>query len=152
MSPATDEHGTALAVLAHQAVVQLQLPPGCVRTNGLAWVVPGGSGDLNVPDLAVVAPGWVRVGDLHLAPPPLLLVEVASPSTRRADRGRKLADYRLGGAGLDVLVDLAGSGGGGSVIFDAHDVAQAQVATVAGTIDLLVAGRPLPFDLTEISS
>lgn len=149
VSPATDEHETAVAILQHQAVVQLELPAGCVRANGLAWKIPGGSGYLNVPDLAVVAPGWVRVGDLHLAPPPLLVVEVASPSTRRADRGRKLADYRLGGAGLYVLVDLPAGAPDAAVIFEANDFATGQVTTATGAIDLDVAGRPLRFDLTQ---
>jgi Uma2 family endonuclease len=150
VSPATDEHETAVAILMHQAIVQLGLPAGCVRANGLAWQVPDGSGYLNVPDLAVVAPGWSRVGDVHLEPPPLLVVEIASPSTRRADRGRKLTDYRLGGAGLYVLVDLPGRGAGTEATFEAHDFATGQVTTAAGMIDLDVAGRPLRFDLTEL--
>lgn len=151
VSPATDEHETAVAVLLHQAVVQLGLPAGCVRASGLPWKVPGGSGYLNVPDLAVVAPGWTRVGDLHLAPPPLLVVEVASPSTRRADRGRKLADYGLGGAGLYVLVDLPGAAPGAEVTFEAHDFAAGRVANAAGIIDVEVAGRPLRLDLTKFA-
>jgi Uma2 family endonuclease len=151
VSPATDEHETAVAVLHSQAVLQLGLPSGCVRSSGLPWKVPGGSGYLNVPDLAVVAPGWARVGDLHLDPPPLLVVEVASPSTRRADRGRKLADYRLGGAGLYLLVDLPGQAAGSQATFEAHDFATGQVTTAAGTIDLAVTGRPVRFDLTELA-
>lgn len=95
-SPATDEHETAMPVLHDQAVRQLGLPAGCIRSNGFAWKVPGGSRYLNVPDVTVLAPGWQRVGDWHVDPPPLLLVEVASPSTGAVDRGRKLADYRLG--------------------------------------------------------
>lgn len=75
-------------------------PAGVARrlhpVDGFAWKVPGGSRYLNVPDVTVLAPGWQRVGDWHVDPPPLLLVEVASPSTGAVDRGRKLADYRLG--------------------------------------------------------
>lgn len=152
VSPATDEHETAVAILVHQAVVQLELPAGCVRTNGLPWKVPGGSGYLNVPDVAVVAPGWTRVGDLHLDPPPLLVVEVASPSTRRADRGRKLADYRIGGAGLYLLVDLPGGASGAEATFEVHDFAAGGVTTAAGVIEVEVAGRPLRLDLTELGA
>ena len=147
VSPATDEHETAMAVLAHQAVMQLALPAGCVRTNGLAWKVPGGSGYLNVPDLAVVAPGWTRVGDLHLDPPPLLVVEIGSPSTRGVDRGRKLDDYRLGGAGLYVLVNLPAGAPGAEATFEAHDFAAERVTNAAGVMALVVGGRPLQFDL-----
>ncbi|MDQ1515821.1 MAG: putative restriction endonuclease [Actinomycetota bacterium] len=118
-----------------------------MRTNGLAWKVPGGTGYLNVPDLAVVAPSFTRVGDLHLDPPPLLVVEIGSPSTRGVDRGRKLDDYRLGGAGLYVLVDLPAGAPGAEAIFEAHDVAAERVATTTGAIALVVGGRPLQFDL-----
>lgn len=149
LTPATDEHETAVARLHSQADRQLGFPSGCVRSNGLPWKVPGGSGYLNVPDVAVVAPGWSRVGDLHLDPAPLLVVEVASPSTRRADRGRKLADYRLGGAGLYVLVDLPGGTPRAEAVFEAHNFATGEVTTATGAIDLEVGGRPLRFDLTE---
>lgn len=44
---------------------------GCARPRGLA-------------------PGWGRAGEVHVDPPLLLIVEVASPSTRAVDRGRKL--------------------------------------------------------------
>lgn len=105
-----------------------------------------------VPDLAVLAPGWVRAGELHLDPPPLLVVEVASPSTRRADRGRKLTDYRLGGAPLYLLVDLPSPGQPGTAaVFEAHDFANDRVATAPGGIELTVAGRPLRFDLTDLA-
>jgi Uma2 family endonuclease len=150
VSPATDEHETAVAVLNDQAVRQLALPGGCVRVNGLAWKVPGGSGYVNVPDLAVVAPGWSRVEDLHLDPPPLLVVEVASPSTRTVDRIRKLADYRLGGAGLYLLVDLPGPGPGSEATFEVHDFSAEQVRTAASAIVLTVVGRPLRLDLLGI--
>ncbi|HWG74449.1 MAG TPA: Uma2 family endonuclease [Acidimicrobiales bacterium] len=146
VSPATDDHETAVAVLHDQAVRQLGLPGGCVRSNGLAWKAPGGSGYVNVPDLAVVAPGWTRAGDLHLDPPPLLVVEVGSPSTRMVDRTRKLDDYRLGGAGLYLLVDLAGPQR--EVIFEVHDFASGQATTTIANIDLTVAHRTMHLDLT----
>jgi Uma2 family endonuclease len=75
VSPATDEHEHAVALLVDQVVGQLQLP-GCVRAHSLAWNVPGGSGYVKVPDLAVVSPRFTRVAALHLDPPPLLVVEV----------------------------------------------------------------------------
>jgi Uma2 family endonuclease len=145
-SPAGDEHEAAVAVLHAQAVRQLDLPDGCILSNGLAWKVPGGSGYVNVPDLAVVAPGWRRVAGDHLDPPPLLVVEVASPSTRAADRGRKLADYRLGGVGIYLLVDLAP---GPDVAFEAHHFADDSVTNATGAIDLVVGGRPLQLDLSS---
>lgn len=106
VTPATDLHERAIAVLHAQLVRQLALPDDCVLTPGLAWHVPGGSGYTNVPDLMVVGAGTVRVGEMHLTPSPRLVVEVASPSTRAIDRSRKLADYRLGGAGVYLLIDL----------------------------------------------
>jgi Uma2 family endonuclease len=140
VSPATDEHETAMAVLCAQAIRQLDLPAGSVRSNGFSWVVPGGTGYLMRPDVTVLAPGWQRVGELHLAPPPLLVVEIASPSTRHVDRTRKFADYRLGGARLYLLVDLPST-------FELHDFATGDVVTSTATIDLVVGGRPLRFSL-----
>jgi Uma2 family endonuclease len=151
VSPATDEHESAVAILHDQAVRQLALPAGCVRSNGLAWKAPGGSGYVNVADLAVVAPGWTRTLDLHLDPPPLLVVEVGSPSTRAVDRSRKMADYRLGGAGLYLLVELPGAGTGPEVSFEAHDFVSGQILTATGVIELVVADQPLRLDLTEFA-
>ncbi|MGI9033429.1 MAG: Uma2 family endonuclease [Acidimicrobiales bacterium] len=150
VSPATDEHDIAQAVLDNQAVDQLHLPAGCVRANGFAWIVPGGSGYLNMPDLAVIAPGSQRVGGWHLEPPPLLVSEIASPSTRKADRGRKLSDYRLGGAGLYLLVDLPGLAPVDDVTFEAHDFGTNRKFTATGAIDLTVGGRPVRFDLRSL--
>lgn len=149
VAPATDSHELAEAILGTQSVQQLQLPAGSVRTNNFAWMVPGGSGYLCVPDLAVLAPGWRRVDEWHLDPPPLLVAEIASPSTRSADRGRKLADYRLGGAGVYLLVDLP-SPAGGHVTFEAHDARTGRRSVSSGTIDLVLAGQPLQFDLRTL--
>lgn len=149
VTPANDAHEMAVARLVAQADRQLQLPEGHVFT-GIAWKVAGGSGYLNVPDLLLLGEGWRRGGDIDFQPPPLLVVEVASPSTRRADRGHKLADYRLGGAGLYVLVDLAATEGDDTV-FEIHDFSGASATTSANVAELVVGGRSLRFDLTELS-
>ncbi len=149
VSPATDEHEHAVALLVDEVVAQLRLP-GCVRVNSLAWKVPGGSGYVNVPDLAVVSPQFTRVGAWHLDPPPLLVVEVASPSTRAVDRGRKLADYRLGGANLYVLVDLPGLSPVTELTFESHDFVAEQFSMAATRIELVVDNRPLVLDLSQL--
>lgn len=151
VSPASDEHETAIAVLHDQAVRQLELPAGCIRSNGMAWKVPGGSGYVNVPDLTVVAAGWTWVDGLHLSPPPLLVVEVGSPSTRAVDRTRKLADYRLGGAAKYVLVDLSCTGSEAEASFEAHDFAADTITVTTGAIRLFVAGVSLRLDLTQLA-
>jgi len=140
VSPTTDEHETAAAELARQAIEQLS---HVVSVNGFAWTPPGGTGYLMKPDLIVLARGWQRVDELHFDPPPLLVVEIASPSTRHVDRSRKLADYRLGGAGLYLLVDLPAA-------FEVHDFATGTVVKATGAIDLLVGGQPLHFSLPGI--
>lgn len=145
VTPATDEHEMVLAMLREQAVRQLDLPPGSVRSNGFAWKVPGGSGYTNVPDLVVLAPGWARVGGNHVTPPPLLVVEIASPSTRAVDRGRKLADYRMGGAGLYLLADVPALSCSGHVSFELHDFAAGTTSTTNDTVDLVLAGRAVRF-------
>jgi Uma2 family endonuclease len=140
VSPVTDEHQAATALLHEQAVQQLALPPGSVWANAFQWKVPGGSGYLMIPDLAVLAPGWRRDGELHVDMAPLLIAEIASPSTRRVDRTRKLADYRLGGTHLYLLVDLPAS-------FELHNFATRTVVKSTGSIDLVVGGRPVRFTL-----
>ena len=137
VSPADDRHEIAAAALARQAITQLS---HTVSVNGFGWIVPGGSGYLMVPDLLVLASGWQRIADLHFDPSPLLVVEIASPSSRRADRGRKLADYRLGGAGLYLLVDLPST-------FELHDFSAGTVLKSTGSIDLVVGGQAVRFTL-----
>ena len=124
-------------VLTRQATRQLSHD---VSVNGLGWIVPGGTGYLIVPDLTILASGWQRLDELHFNPPPLLVVEIASPSSRRVDRTRKLADYRLGGAENYLLVDLPDA-------FELHDFVAGTVVKAAGSIDLVVGGQPLRFSL-----
>ncbi len=137
VSPADDNHEIAAATLLRQAVLALS---HVVWVNGFASTVAGGTGYLMIPDLMVLARGWARVGELGIDPPPLLVVEVASPSTRHVDRTRKLADYRLGGARLYLLVDLPAS-------FELHDFSTGDVVTATGSIDLVVGGQPVRFSL-----
>ncbi len=139
LSPATDEHSIAVSVLSGQAVQQLDLPLGCVRTD-FKWLVPGGTGYLMIPDLTIVAPGCHRIEGLHIAPPPLLVVEIASPSTRRVDRTRKRADYRLGGAERYLLVDLPAS-------FELQDFRAGTVVETEGGIEFVVSRQPVRFSL-----
>ncbi len=112
VTPATDPHEYAINDLRLQVEAALQAAgiDGRVYVNGPPWRVPGGSGYTNQPDLVVLAAGTRRSGPglLSFAPPPLLVVEVASPSTRAVDRTRKRADYLLGGAQAYWMVDLPG--------------------------------------------
>ena len=139
VSPATDEHEVAQSELVIQAARQLHATGHRVMPS-MPWTVAGGTGYLMIPDLTVLPAGWQRDGGLGIDPPPLLVVEIASPSTRRADQGRKLADYRLGGAGVYLLVDLPAT-------FEAHDFAAGTVVRATGEIDLVVGGHPVRFTL-----
>lgn len=139
VSPATDEHELAQGALTVQAARQLE-PAECIVLPSMPWTVPGGTGYVMIPDLTVLAADWQRVDGLHFEPPPLLVVEVASSSTRRADRGRKLADYRLGGAGMYLLVDLPAT-------FEAHHFATGRVVKAEGEIELVIGGHPVRFAL-----
>lgn len=148
VTPVEDPHEIALVYLTRQAARQLDLPDDCIFSGNLAWKIPGGSGYTNVPDMTILAPDWHRVGELHFDPPPLLVVEIGSRSTRGVDRGRKLADYRLGGAGLYLLVDLPVKGSDAGVRFQAHDFRTDEIKMAMDVIDLVVGGKPLRFDLT----
>ncbi len=146
VTPTTDEHELAIGHMHAQSREQLGLPPECILT-GITWRVPGGSGYYNRPDLIVLARGWQRVGDWHLDPPPLLVVEVASRSTVGIDRGRKRDDYRLGGTGLYVRVDFYDPGRAG---FELYDFATGDITVSTTAVDLVVGGRPLRFDLSDL--
>jgi Uma2 family endonuclease len=137
VSPGDDEHEGIASALARQAIEQLSHE---VSINGYPWVVPGGTGYLMVPDLLVLRPDWRRVDDLHLDPPPLLVVEIASRSTRWVDRSRKLADYRLGGAEKYLLVDRPNA-------FEVHDFVAGTVVNAEGEIELVVGDQPVRFSL-----
>src|ERR1700737_3069074 len=108
VAPTSDLHEEVVNIIARQLMRQLPEDGVDVVVNGVAWRVAGGSGYLHVPDVMVLASGWRNRRDEHFAPPPLLVVEVASPSTRTVDRSRKLDDYTLGGAGAYLLVDIPG--------------------------------------------
>lgn len=112
VTPATDPHEYGINTLRRQierALDDAGVVAG-VYVNGPPWRVPGGTGYINQPDLTVLAAGTRRAGpgDLSWAPPPLLVVEVASLSTRAIDRSRKRADYLLGATRAYWLVDLPG--------------------------------------------
>lgn len=139
VSPATDEHEIAQAELVRQAVLQLD-GAGLQAFPSMPWTVSGGTGYLMIPDLTVLSAGWRREGELGLDPPPLLVIEIASRSTRHVDRTRKLADYRLGGARLYLLIDLPAT-------FELHDFATGDVVKATGAIDLVVGGQPVRFTL-----
>lgn len=112
VTPASNPHEFAIHELQVQLIDALERAAidARVYVNGPPWQIPGGSGYTNQPDLTVLATGAEPVGEseLHVAPPPLLVVEVASPSTRAVDRSRKRSDYLLGGARGYLMVDLPG--------------------------------------------
>lgn len=142
VTPASDEHEVAISILHGQAVEHLGRPARLL--TGIPWKVRGGSGYTNVPDLTVLPPDWRRTDDDQFDPPPLLVVEVASPSTVRIDRTRKRRDYRRGGTGLYVRVDFYAPGRAGFEVFDLR-TGSIRLATTA--VDLVVDGQPLRFDL-----
>lgn len=137
VSPADEVHERIASALVRQAVEQLSHTVSC---NGFPWIVPGGTGYLMVPDLVVLRSDWQRVDGLHFHPPPVLVVEIASRSTRWVDRSRKLADYHLGGAEKYLLIDRPAS-------FELHDFAAGTVVKAVGEIELVVGGQPVRFAL-----
>lgn len=110
----TDPHENALRLLRDALVAVFAVAGAAfeVFQSGLPWRPAAGSGYLNVPDLIVLPKGWRRAGDdgLDFDPPPALVVEAASPSTRARDRGQKRDDYLAGRADAYWLLDLPGDG------------------------------------------
>ncbi len=74
----------------------------CYNLPGDLEVLPG---QVNQPDLFVVPPG-PRFSRWEDAPTPILVIEVASPSTARYDRGTKRRFYQRAGVPEYWIVDL----------------------------------------------
>jgi Uma2 family endonuclease len=105
MTPApTPAHQFAVFELGFR--IRSAAPPGLnVLTSPLDWVlwqVP--TLTLRQPDLVVVDDAQLR--DAQLVSPPLVVVEVLSPSTRVVDRRDKRAEYARAGARHYWIVDL----------------------------------------------
>ncbi len=74
VAPTDDTHEFAASALTRQAVLQLSHTVSC---NGFAWVVPGGSGYLMIPDLADLVKDWHRVDRASISTPrPSSVVEI----------------------------------------------------------------------------
>lgn len=78
-------------------------PPGVVALVGPSEVI-GGNATLLQPDVLVVRASDIRASR-HEVLPPLLVVEVASPSTRRIDQTVKRSGYRDAGVGAYWVAD-----------------------------------------------
>ena len=99
-------------ILLHQycvgelfALLREAAPPGMKALPGPVDVVFD-PGTVLIPDVMVIR--TEEVGGPNLTRPPLLVVEVASPSTRRTDRTLKLATYEAAGVPSYWLVDPDG--------------------------------------------
>jgi Uma2 family endonuclease len=95
-----------------EGVMELYLllhPFVTARGIGRCFCVPGDleiePGQVNEPDLFVVPPG-PRYSRWEDFPVPLLVIEVASPSTARYDRGLKRRFYQRAGVPEYWIVDL----------------------------------------------
>ena len=96
----TRRHGIAISVLTSVLMAVLDPARFDVMT-GVGWRLPDAE---FVPDLAVVA----AAPDAEaIFEPPLLLIEVLSPSTRHVDLRRKRELYAAGGLPWYWVVDLA---------------------------------------------
>ena len=96
----TRRHGIAVSVLTSMLMSVVDARSFDVMT-GVGWRLPDAE---FVPDLAVVA---VAPDAEALFEPPLLLIEVLSPSTRHVDLRRKRQLYAGGGLPWYWFVDLA---------------------------------------------
>lgn len=151
VTPASDLHEEVAGILVRQLIHQLpdRGVGVSVLVNGGAWRVAGGSGYLYVPDLIVLAPGWRKRRDENFDPPPLLVVEIASPSTRVVDRTRKAEDYAHGGAGAYLLVDVPGQAPVTAPTFELRRPGEAPIIA-EGRISFDIASTPVVLDLTAL--
>ena len=107
MAPERAEHAQAKlrAANALEAAIRRAAVSCEAFVDGLAVVIDEATS--YVPD-ALVNCGAPVPPDSLIAPGPVIVVEVLSPSTRGLDKSAKLADYfRVAGLGHYVIVDLA---------------------------------------------
>jgi Uma2 family endonuclease len=81
-----------------------------VGAEGPRWTPVGGDRPSYVPDLSVIDRRALRraKGDYRLDPPPLLVVEIISPESRRRDLGEKAAAYFAGRAAAYWTLEIPG--------------------------------------------
>ncbi len=113
VSPASDEHVVAASALLEQLL--LGRPAELmIGVEGPRWTPLGGDHPSYVPDLTMFERRALRWalrrarGDLRLDPPPLLVVEILSPESRRRDLGEKADAYFAGGAAAYWTVEIPG--------------------------------------------
>jgi Uma2 family endonuclease len=109
VTPATDEHFVAVTELLRQ--LGAAAPEGVlVGPQGPRWAPLGGDRPSYVPDVSVVQVRALQrpKGVYSLDPPPLLVVEIVSPESRRRDLNEKAAAYLAGGAQAYWTVELPG--------------------------------------------
>lgn len=144
VSPARPQHEVAVSQLVRTLHLSLD-GTGAGIFTGLGFYAPGGSGYLNVPD-ALVLPSLRTVDDHdHLLDRPLLVVEVASPSTRTIDRTRKADDYRIACAETYLLVDLPALVGVDEPTLEVRG-AGSQPLVSTSPITIVIAGRDVEID------
>jgi Uma2 family endonuclease len=159
VSPASDRHVVAATRLA----VQLAAPVGDeheVVVEGPRWSPLGGPAPSYVPDLAIVAKRALgrAEGEYRLDPPPLLVVEILSPATRRRDLGEKERNYFLGGALGYWTIELPGLADVAVTLLQvrsrARDTWRPSSPPLSGRVDVsgvLPFARPLTVDVDRLA-
>jgi Uma2 family endonuclease len=99
VSPASDAHVIAASQL-HQQLLDAITPDLLALIEGPRWTPRQSQGTSYVPDLCVIERRALPrpVGLYRLEPPPLIVVEIVSPESRRRDLGEKADAYFAGGA------------------------------------------------------
>jgi Uma2 family endonuclease len=109
VSPATDKHVIAANAL-HQQLLRASPGGTVVLLEGLRWTPTGSDRPSYIPDMSVLDRRALSRGEgvFTLEPPPLLVVEVVSPESRRRDLGEKADACFAGGAAAYWTVEVPG--------------------------------------------
>jgi Uma2 family endonuclease len=107
VSPAADAHVFAASELDQQ-LLAVRTPELLVLVEGPRWNPLGPDRSSYVPDLCVLERRALHrpSGLWSLTPPPLLMVEIVSPDSRRRDLTEKAEAYFTGGAGAYWTIEL----------------------------------------------
>jgi Uma2 family endonuclease len=136
--------GHVFAVVRLREAIVPHCPPGNYVYPEWGWRLADAVEVL--PDL-MVAPVDAP-GDDQLAVAPLLVVEVASPSTRDVDQGRKKELYGSGGASWYWLVDLARPE---VIVFENVGGALVEVQRIGSGGDTTVGPFPVAVDPADLA-
>ncbi len=132
VNPPTVRHALVVTRLGAALIPHCE---GRLVVSGSGWSV---GGEIFIPDVMVIDVG--SLNESLVVRPPLLAIEILSPSTKDVDWGKKLEAYGTGGAEWYWIVDL---GEPSISVLENRDGSFVQVARASAAATLPPLGAPI---------